>query len=118
MGVVWKCRPVEQVALVELSRWRLLRVSSGEVNLVGFRAERCTARVSTPVLLLDGAARSALTKSGRQYRLVGEPRADEDADFVWREWSRANRVASWEDVSRELLSGAEHVAPCRLKVVP
>jgi len=103
---IWQSRPVDEVPEVVLSHWRVMRTDSGDLHLVGIRAERGTGRVSSAIVELDIDARVGMTRSGRRYVLDGAPGPDEDgdADYVWAGWCQVNRVSAFRDVTDELLT--------------
>lgn len=101
---IWKSRPVADVPEIVLEAWRILETAAGDRHFVGFRAERETARVSSAIVSVDMSARIGITNSGRRYVLDGPPGAEvEDGNFVWTAWCQVNRVASYRDVTDELL---------------
>lgn len=101
---IWRSRPVGEVPEVVLQAWRVLETDSGERHFVGFRPDRGTGRVSSAIVSVDMSARIGITNSGRRYVLDGPPGAEvEDGDFVWAVWCQVNRVASYRDVTDELL---------------
>lgn len=104
---IWKARSVADVPEIHIEAWRILETDAGARHLVGFRPDRGTSRVSAAITSIDISARVATTKSGRMYTLEGPPGADvSDGDFVWVEWCRVNHVASYRDVTDELLTSA------------
>lgn len=90
--------------IVWLSHWSIRESAHGARHFVGYSRETRNGRVSTKILHLDGATRTAQTLSGRIYQLVGPSGYHADAEFVF------NTVATgigggeaWQDATTELI---------------
>jgi len=64
-------KSVEEEPTIVLRHWHLVYHDDIGYRLVGIRQEG--ARISSPVVDLDVAGGRAVTESGREYRLIGEP---------------------------------------------
>lgn len=105
---IWRSRSVGEVPEVVLQAWRVLETGSGERHFVGFRPDRGTGRVSSAIAEIDMPNRIGITRSGRRYVLDGPPGAEvEEGDYVWTAWCQVNRVASYRDVTDELLTRSQ-----------
>jgi len=94
-GYLWPIESVVDRPEVALSRWRLYEISSAfseapTLHLVGWANETAQGQVSSPVQHFDPASRLCVTRSGRRYRLIGQPSHCDDAAFVWLAWKRLN----------------------------
>lgn len=92
---------VEPVVL--LSRWTVFRLEDGSVHLCG-SASFLEGRVSSAVKSFDYQDATAVTRSGRLYKLMGEPGTDEHAAYLWSKWTALYNVERWEDVTDEVWS--------------
>lgn len=110
---VWSIGSVENEPEVRLVRWRVLEASSSPDfpsptrHFVGCLARDGTGRVCSAVQSIDLSAMRGVTKSGRVYELVGAPGWDAEGEYVWGVWCRINEVASFTDVTKELLEAAK-----------
>ena len=96
---IWKTAGVSEQPHLTLDAWRCFELPTGALHLLGFCIETCSGRVSTELGRLELASRTAVSVSGRSYRLIGKPGLNRDADYVWRRWAVANSVTCWSDVS-------------------
>ena len=80
-----------------------IRTERGDVHLVGYNITESEGRVSSPLVAFDGATRTAVTRSGRRYVLIGEPGTNADALYTFAMWRDISRVTHWEDVTKEVL---------------
>ena len=89
---VWKVAPVTERPEVTLTGWAVFDVpdedSTAEPtrHLVGWSCEDREGRVSSPVMTFDARTASFSTRSGRIYRLSGQPGLGSDAVYVWQFW--------------------------------
>jgi hypothetical protein len=86
-----------------LSDWSLREVSVGERHFVGLNLKEGEVCVSSRVVVLVPSERTAVVGSGRRFSLIGNPEVNEDADFLWRQFSAHNGLDECKDVIRELL---------------
>ncbi|ANB76322.1 hypothetical protein AYM40_29180 [Paraburkholderia phytofirmans OLGA172] len=98
-------RPVSEVPQVTLVRWRIMRTETGKMYFVGARADKETARVSSPIISFDPDRRRGVTQSKRIYQLEGEPDFDHQAEGLWKEWCVARKIFRYEDITLTALSG-------------
>ena len=95
--------PVEKEPNAVLSRWRLYQVrdrtGTRQRHLVGRIDD---GRVTSALVKIDLASATAITSSGRVYRLEGPTGFDGDADYVFAVWRRINSSTHVKDVSRAL----------------
>lgn len=88
-----------------MTHWRFFQISGplglSSRHLVG----RCNGegRVCSALYSIDLTSLTALSGSGRFYRLQGPPGQDPDASYVWEEWTRFNRATHVKDVTRALI---------------
>lgn len=77
-----------------LESWAVFEVTlpglSGPTLHVVGHVDDGTGRVSSPLVNIDEAARSVVTRSSRVYRLVGRPGLGGSGEYVWNRW-----VAGW-----------------------
>ncbi|QWV96464.1 hypothetical protein KP005_13925 [Geomonas nitrogeniifigens] len=103
IGGFWKTPSVAEQPEVVIERWRILEVlegpCAGERHIVGYNRYDFEGRVSTAIVSYDPETRKCVTRSGRVYVLTGRSGYDPDGDYVWRAWSRVNRVGAQVDVS-------------------
>lgn len=102
MGI-WRASPVEEDPIVVLILWSIWRTERGEDHLVGIRPSSITGRVSSAIASICSHSRTVLTRSGRQYRLLGPRGRHEDATYVWNSWCVVNRVLETTDVTADLI---------------
>lgn len=101
-GSIWKTVPVSEQLCIYLTRWSVMETQDGARHLVGYNAENCEGRVSTPIKNYDPVTARAITQSGRIYELVGRPGYDPDADWVWARYASALQV-KWREVTDEFI---------------
>lgn len=103
MGI-WQPAPVSAEPTVYLTRWSIWCTELGSLHLVGVRPETQTGRVSSPVASLDVATRTAVTSTGREYRLVGPPGQSTDTIYVWKTWCSLYHVLVSVDLTNDVLA--------------
>jgi hypothetical protein len=97
--------PVSSQPVSVMTDWRIFQLR-GPTNLrsrhlVG-RADG-EGRVCSALARLDLTTLTAVSGSGRFYRLEGSPGQDPDATYVWEQWTRLNRTTHIRDMTRALL---------------
>lgn len=101
---LYRIDPVEDQSSTTLQRWRIfsVRLANGarSRHLVGYVPDEDAGRVTTSLVDLDMARRQATTRSGRSYRLEGEPGYDDEAQWLWDKWLGARKVKHVQDVTR------------------
>jgi len=63
-----------------------------------------SGRVSSPLVAIDDANRSVVTRSGRVYHLVGRPGLGLEGEYVWRQWLSISEARDVQDVTAEFVS--------------
>lgn len=97
---------IEPVTLLE--RWSVRLVHAdfdgkgSSLHLVGWAGYE--GRVCSPIQSWDAARRCGISRSGREYRLVGPSGRDVDAEYVWDCWIRRNGDPGWEDVTHQFVN--------------
>jgi len=97
--------PVSREPVAVMTHWRLFQLlgqtgrrSRHLVGRAGGEGRVCSALASLDLLTL-----TAISGSGRFYRLQGPPGQDPDAQYVWDAWSRFAGATHVRDVMRALL---------------
>ena len=102
---IHRVAPLSQEPVTVMSIWSLVQVSwaSGERtrHLVG-RANR-EGRVCSDIVAFDLDSMTATTRSGRQYRLQGEPGRNRDAWFVFEVWLGRQKPIHVVDMTEALM---------------
>lgn len=97
---IYRPKSVSEVPTEYLEQWRVMELQNGERHLVGRPQSTCDGRVSSSIVKTEGS--NLTTQSGRLYQLTGPSGYNDDAQYVWEIWCRANGVAeSAKDVSDE-----------------
>ncbi|KAF1038624.1 MAG: hypothetical protein GAK33_01960 [Burkholderia lata] len=104
---VWKIAPVSDEPGVSLIQWSILEIDDGTRHFVGADARDSTGRVSSHVVTFDRLNLRGQTQSGRVYQLIGQPGWSSNAEYVWECWCEVNSVASYTDVTQQLLVRGE-----------
>nr|WP_232440330.1 hypothetical protein [Burkholderia ubonensis] len=102
---IWTLASVTAEPEVVLSGWRILETAEATRHFVGADARDSTGRVSSEVVTFDRLTLRGQTRSGRVYQLIGQPGWSSNAEYVWRCWCKVNSVASYADVTRQLVGG-------------
>lgn len=94
---LWKTAPVEEEPSLELRDWQVFEIPSldGEGTDHHFVGSTLydPGRVSSQIVSFDQEEMVGTTRSGRRYKLVGEPRGfNKDARYVWANWKRIMKV--------------------------
>lgn len=69
-----------------------------------------SGRVSSPLVAIDEATRSVVTRSGRVYRLVGAPGFGLEGEYVWQQWLSVADARDVEDVTADFVRRFEQAA--------
>ena len=97
---------VTEEPVVILLNWRLYQVrdhkGSRQRHLVGCVQGGSGGRVTSALVRFDLTSATAVTSSGRMYRLKGSKGFDDDADYVWKVWQRINLSTHVRDITRAL----------------
>jgi hypothetical protein len=96
--------PVSQEPATAIHDWQLVLVvgSNGRRTRHLIGNANCEGRVSSPIVAIDPAARTARTQSGRLYHLMGESGFDWDAGYVFHAWLRSTQTTVVRDCSDAL----------------
>ena len=101
---VWRPTPVDAAPQLDMRSWMLIRTECGDVHLVGYNVTESEGRVSSPLVAFDVETRTAVTRSGRRYVLIGEPGSNADASYTFAVWCEISQVAHWANVTEEVLA--------------
>lgn len=106
---IWKTAPVDQMPEVSLENWRVFEVKSlywdGRTrHFMGYNPYDCEGRVSSAIDRYDPAIQQGISKSGRVYKLLGEPGYNREAEYVWSRWCEINHIEDQRDVTAEVLN--------------
>lgn len=104
---VWSTKPITEQPQVVLRDWRIIEVSDGETSsthFIGYFDENHEGRVSSRMINFDASTMSGVTKSGRIYKLVGEPGYNSDAGYVWARWKSNYLITQETDLTDSLYS--------------
>jgi hypothetical protein len=72
------------------------------LHVAGDVADR-SGRVSSPLVAIDDANRSVVTRSGRVYHLVGRPGLGLEGEYVWSMWRDGSEARDIKDVTAEFV---------------
>lgn len=103
-GGIHAIKPVAREPETCMSQWGLYLVRNAQGvrtrHLVG-RANG-EGRVSSPIKTIDVGRRTALSQSGRLYRLVGSSGFDSDGGYVFNTWLRGTQTTVVREVTPAL----------------
>lgn len=102
MCPIWNSPPITEQPEYRLVDWCIFETDRGERHFLGYSLDSRDGRVSSAIETFDTTARIGVTRSGRVYRLGGNPGRNPDAYYVWGVWIRVNNVTSWRDVTDEV----------------
>lgn len=108
---VW---PVRIEPEITLSSWRVFDVDfdiekvPSSYHLVGIDVSEGDGRVSSPIRKMDLALNIVTTRSGRLYRLAGQPGSGGVQSDIWKNWQRMNRVRGYGDVTHVISEMSKH----------
>ena len=84
---IWRPESVNEDPEIALINWTVFETTDeGERHFVGTVANQGYARVSSPIQSYDSESRVGITRSGRKYRLVGNPGIDSDGSYILWQW--------------------------------
>jgi hypothetical protein len=97
-----------------LRSWAVFEVlvpglSERTLHVAGDVADR-SGRVSSPLVAVDDANRSVVTRSGRVYHLVGRPGLGLEGEYVWRQWLSGSEARDVENVTAEFVRRFDQAA--------
>lgn len=108
---IWTVSPITETPEVDLEQWKVVEVESpywdGRTrHFVGYNLTEGEGRVSSAIQQFDAETMQGITRSGRVYRLVGNPGHSSDAEYVWDRWCRINQAENEQDVTMEITNGS------------
>ncbi|MGF6370885.1 hypothetical protein OKW40_003635 [Paraburkholderia sp. RAU6.4a] len=99
--------------IVWLADWSIREAADGARHFVGYSLETSNGRLSTKIVHLHRATRTAQTLSGRIYQLVGPSGHNAEAEYVFNTFAKGlGNGKPWRNVTRELIPDCierEHV---------
>ncbi|SIT36593.1 conserved hypothetical protein [Paraburkholderia ribeironis] len=94
----------EGAEIVWLKDWSIRESADGSWHFVGYSLETSNGRLSTKIVHLDRATRTAQTLNGQIYQLVGASGHNLDAEFVFNSFAKGlGNGKPWRNVSAELI---------------
>lgn len=94
----------EGAEIIWLKNWSIRESAEGSRHFVGYSQETRNGRVSTKIVHLERATRTAQTLSGRIYQLVGRSGYNADAEYVFNTVAKGiGNGKPWRDVTAELI---------------
>lgn len=105
----WSTLPVGLEPVICLEDWAVVETESefGQRHLLGMRTDTRDARISSNVKSFDLDTMSAVTSTGRQYRLVGPPGVTVDSAYLLRTWCDRWGVREVADVTAEYVRSVQ-----------
>lgn len=105
---LWLPRPVSQTPEIVLCDWQVFDVllpgeGARTRHLAGSTGRDGHGRVSSAVRVFDARTRTAVTESGRVYKLHRSQGFSLNAEYVWRHWVAFNAATDVVDVSAAIL---------------
>ena len=102
---IWRTSSVDETPVLELASWMVVEVTppGTDRHFVGYNLTEGEGRTSSKIVDYNKETRVGTTRSGRQYKLVGEPGCDGDAVYTFTKWCKINAVESYEDVSEDYI---------------
>ena len=104
---VWSTTSVAEEPSIQLSRWSVVRLFTGDAHVdivFGHHDSARSGRISSPIVGVENGTGCLITRSGRRYVLVGGPGIDPDGLYVLRMSLRSSDITAEQDVSAEYLS--------------
>lgn len=99
---------VDSQPTINLIRWTVVRFKTREQQadfVYGWDTVNCCGRTSSAISSTDRNVPGLRTRTGRAYRLLGQPCCDPDGEHVFREkYSELIALCEFSDVSGEYLS--------------
>ncbi len=97
--------PIEEIAL---RRWRVIEVETQNGarsrHVWGHDVKNGLGRASSPIIEFNLDAMTVITRSGRNYKLIGLPGNTRLGQNAWSRWCSNNKVVSELDVTSEYLN--------------
>ena len=93
---------------ITLRRWRVIEVETQNGtrsrHVWGHDVKNGLGRASSPIMEFNLDAMTAITRSGRNYKLIGLPGNTRLGKNAWSRWCSNNKVVSELDVTGEYLN--------------
>jgi hypothetical protein len=93
---------VKDMPEVFLSRWHVTQASNNTettLHFVGYNSKEGYGMVSSPIVEFDSTKKCGKTRSGRVYKLVGQPGFNLEADYVWQNWKKNNSILESKEIN-------------------
>jgi hypothetical protein len=100
---VWKTETVTEQPEIELVDWQIMETDVGSRHFVGYHQKNREGRVSSDIISFDNVNLVGKTISGRVYQLIGYPRTNKDALYVWENFKSINNVKSENNITVEIM---------------
>jgi hypothetical protein len=98
---VWRAKPLSERPVIELARWQVMQLPSGDRHFVGWNIMDREGRATSKIVDFDPVTRRGWTFSGREYQLRGPTGCDGDGAYTWQRWMQVMGNTSAIDVSEE-----------------
>ena len=98
---IWKVKDISDEPETFLTQWSVWKVDDETIHFVGWAGYE--GRVCSAVQSYDPKTKCGITKSGRIYKLQGEPGHNWDALHVWDAWKRINHVVNAEEITQSFV---------------
>jgi hypothetical protein len=95
-----------------LANWRILRSGRGDRHFVGILVGSGQRHASLAITRLDLSTMTGVTRTGRTYRLVGLPAADDTSLQSWSKWCVIFCQPPPIDVTAETLASRRYQREC------
>lgn len=95
---IWRTIPVKDQPHITLAQWQVFELPNGDRHFCGYHYLGREGRVSSRIEDFDPETMTGRTRSGRVYKLAGEPGLNHDALYVWGRWQEINGVTQYEAV--------------------
>lgn len=110
---IWKPESVKEEPEVVLGKWQIYEVESelweGKTrHFVGYNYVYNEGRISSAIIEFDKEKMIGKTKSGRIYKLKGDPGNNLDSAYVWTFWRKRNKITSYKLIDIKKLIGLEN----------
>ena len=109
MPNIWNATSVESEPQKWLGDWQVYRATKANIqpelfgyHFVGYDVRGGHGAVSSKIDRFDPVTMCGLTRSGRNYQLIGMPGVDQDAQYTLNGWALTNHVVM-EDATGEFI---------------
>jgi hypothetical protein len=109
---IWSTKSIDEAPEVILEQWNIFEVKSPywegyTRHFVGYNISDNEGRVSSAIQNFDPTSMQGITRSGRVYKLVGDPGWHKDAEYVWCRWCNINHVEDQRNITKEFKNEQE-----------